>query len=230
MNPQSYKTLILSLFLITGGVQSILSQNPTSYFYENEFDIAFPVKGNWSIEAGIGNRGLFAEVEQGNTKGYQHQQIEINHFTHYQSSESFVLSLGLRYRVRDIFDPSETNEFRIIEQLEIASANRILHLEHRFRLEQRFREQTVHRARYELAISRPINEIFSWAAATEALYGISAHLKPEAEQRFSLGLENTSFKNVELELTFQYRIEDYSRNLAHEFFIITGVSLELQSD
>lgn len=227
MRQRFLKNFVLSIFLLTCGTHGIYSQNPAAYYYENELDFSIPLKAAWTVEGGIGNRGLLAEVEKDERSGYQHQHIEINHFTHYKFSEKLILSLGLRYRVRDVFDPSENNEFRIIEQLEFSSSHQSLPISHRFRLEQRFREQTVHRARYELALSKPINETFSWTAATEALYAVSTRLKPEAEQRFSLGLENSSFKNVELELTFQYRMEDYARNLAHEFFIITGVSLEL---
>lgn len=227
MSPQVSRIIILCLLIFALGVQNIFSQNTYSYFYENEFDIEFPIAKGWSIEAGLGNRGLLAEVEEEENSGYEHQHIEVSQFTHYKSSEDIVLSLGLRYRVKDIFDPSETNEFRIIEQLEFEPAKQGLPLTHRFRLEQRFREVTVHRGRYELALSKPINDIFAYSVATEALYAVSAHLKPEAEQRFSIGIENTSFKNLELELTFQYRLEDYARNLGHEFFLITGVSLEL---
>jgi len=179
------------------------------------------------MESGIGNRGLLAQTEEGETSGYQHQHLEVSHFTNYHSSDLLVLSLGLRYRLKDVFDASDANEVRIIEQVELEAANPVLPLSHRLRIEQRFREQTVHRFRYELGINKPINDVFSWSAATEALYAVSAKLKPEAEQRFSLGIENSSFKDLDLEITLQYRMEDYARNLAHEIFFITGLSLEL---
>jgi len=218
---------ILFIFIIAGGSHKGFSQNAVSYLYENEFDLIIPLNEKWSVEAGIGNRGLFAEVEKGESSGYRHQHMEFNHFTNYKTSETLVFSLGLRYRLRDIFDPSNTDEFRVIEQIEYEPANPVLPLSHRLRLEQRFREQTIHRMRYEFEVSNPISEELSWSIATEALYAISAHLKPEAEQRFSIGLENTSFENLELEFTLQYRIEDYARNPGHEFFLITGLSFQL---
>jgi len=227
MRVNSLSGFFLAMLFIAFGSLDGFSQNPVSYLYENEFDLIIPINKTWSMEAGLGNRGLFAEVENGETSGYQHQHIEINHFTTYRSSNFLVLGLGLRYRFKDIFDQSETDEIRIIEQVELESANPVLPISHRLRLEQRFREQTVHRLRYELEISKSINDVLSWSAATEALFAVSAHLKPEAEQRFSIGLENTSIPNIEFELTMQYRLEDYARNLAHEFFIITGVSLAL---
>ena len=227
MRVNSLRGFILAMLFIAGGSLDGFSQNPVSYLYENEFDLIIPLIKTWSMEAGVGNRGLFAEVEDGESSGYQHQHLELNHFTNYHSSDFLILSLGLRYRFKDIFDQSETDEIRIIEQMELESSNPVIPLTHRFRLEQRFREQTVHRLRYELELSKPINDVLSWSAATEALYAVSAHLKPEAEQRFSIGLENSSIPNLEFELTLQYRLEDYARNLAHEIFFITGVSLEL---
>lgn len=228
MKTINLKLIICCMFLFLGGNQRVFSQTSSAYFYENEFDLAIPVKEKWSLEAGFGNRGLLAEVLEGETTGYQHQHLEINHFTNYISSEFLVFSLGLRYRFKELFDEYETDEFRIIEQIELESSNPSIPISHRFRLEQRFTEHTVHRLRYELGYGKPISEVFSWTAATEALYAVSSHIKPEAEQRFSLGIENSSFKDIDLKLIFQYRIEDYARNPANEFFLITGVSILLK--
>lgn len=227
MRALSLRGVVCFILIIACSSQKLFSQDPVSYLYENEFDLAIPLNASWSMEAGIGNRGLFAKIEEGETGKYQHQHVEVNHFTNYHSSDLLVLSLGLRYRLKDVFDASDANEIRIIEQVEIESSHPLIPLSHRLRVEQRFREQTVHRFRYELAISKPLSDVFSWSAATEALYAVSAHLKPEAEQRFSIGIENSSFKDLELEFTLQYRMEDYARNLAHEIFFITGVSLDL---
>ncbi|GHA33777.1 hypothetical protein GCM10007103_14160 [Salinimicrobium marinum] len=204
------------------------SQNSKSYYYENEFDLSLPVGEKWSMEIGVGNRGMSQETLEGEKlSGYQHDHLEINQFTKYESSESLVLSLGLRYRFKELFDSSESNEFRVIEQLEFEPVNAVVPLSHRLRLEQRFKEHTIHRMRYEMEFSRPLNDTFEVGVATEALYAVSSREKPEAEQRFSIAVENTSFRNLELEIEFEYRMEDYARDLGHEFFIVTGVSLEL---
>ena len=214
---------ILFIFL---GSNLGFSQNSRSYFYENEFDLSLPVGSNWSMNIGFGNRGMLRErLEDGETSGYNHEHLEFNHFTNYKLGEPFVLSLGLRYRFRELFDSSETDEFRIIEQVEYNSSNSSIQLSHRFRLEQRFRKHTIHRVRYELEFVQPMGRVFSLGAGTEALYAVSPHLKPEAEQRFLLNFENTSFEDLELGLSFQYRMENYTRHLSNEFFIITGVSL-----
>lgn len=217
-------TLLIFIFL---SFNHGFGQQPKSYLYENEIDFSLPLKNSWSVDFGIGNRGLLAETIDGETSGYQHEHVEINQFTNYSSGESLVFSLGLRYRLREIFDSSNTDEFRIIEQIEIGPFPGSIPLSHRFRLEQRFRENTIHRMRYRLQFGKPINENFSWSTGMETLYSVSTRLKPEAEQRFSLGLGNTFFKDLELEIGLEYRMENFARNLGHEFFIVTGIGIDL---
>lgn len=219
------KIFVLAIFLFAG-LDLAYSQDSQSYFLENEFDLSIPVKGKWSMDVGVGSRGMLQERLDGEKiSGYKHEHLELNLFTNYATKESTILSLGLRYRFKDIFDSSETDEFRIIEQLELESVNSSF--SHRIRLEQRFRENTVHRLRYDVTYSTPISQDFSFSLGTEALYAVSTQLKPEAEQRFSIGLENSSFEDLELELGFEYRMENYTRDLAHEFFVVTGINYNL---
>ena len=75
----------------------------------------------------MGNRGMLQERLDGeNITGYHHEHIELNHFTNYQAKESVVLSFGLRYRFREIFDSAKTDEFRIIEQVKLEPFNTLI--------------------------------------------------------------------------------------------------------
>lgn len=221
------KMIVLGLFIFLCGPYAF-SQNSKSYFYGNEFDLSLPVKSGWSMNIGAGYRGMLQErIDGEKISGTQDEHLDMNHFTNYDSSESLVLSLGLRYRFKELLDPSGTDEFRIIEQVQLDPVNSNLRLSHRFRLEQRFREHTEHRIRYQVGYSRTINGPFNFIVGAEALYAVSADRKPEAQQRFTLGLENSSIEGLELELSFEYRMENYARDLAHEFFLITGLNFAL---
>ena len=216
--------LFLILFFL--GCNFSFSQDTHSYFSDNELEISFPAATDWSMDIAAGYRRLLQERFDGEkVAGSRNEHLELNYFNNYRAAESLVLSLGLRYRFKEIFDEAEANEFRIIEQVDISPINSLF--SHRFRLEQRFKEELEHRIRYELGFSREISSVFTFEAGTEALYAISAHLKPEAEQRFSLGIENSSFKDVDLGVSLEYRIENYTRDPGHEFFIATGISLSL---
>lgn len=226
MNSFSRKKFTLLGLLLFLGANFCYSQNPQSYFYENEVDLYLPLDSLWSMDIGVGNRGMLQESLDGEKiSGYQHEHLELNHFTNYLAKKNIVLSLGLRYRFKELFDAAETDEFRIIEQVQLESVNSSF--SHRFRLEQRFRENTIHRIRYDVAYSTPTSQNFALGIGTEAIYAVSNKLKPEAEQRFSIGFENSSFEDIELELGFEYRMENYARHLAHEFFMITGIGISL---
>lgn len=218
----------LLLPLLLSGNDALYSQNPHVFYYENEFNLEIPTRSAWSFEAGFANRGMLEERLEGErVSGYEHNHIELNQSNTYRASENLKLSLGLRYRFRKIFDADEANEFRLIQQLEYEQPDFPIDLEHRIRIEQRFREATIFRARYELETSHQLNNNFSLGAATEALYAVSPSTKPEAEQRFSLGLQNSSFDKLQLELKLEYRMENYARALENEYFVITELSYEL---
>lgn len=219
------KILFFMVLFFLGSYASF-SQNSKSYFSENEFELSFPVATDWSMEIGTGYRRLLQERMEGEKiSGSRHEHLELNYFNNYEVNKSLVLSLGLRYRFKELFNDAEADEFRIIEQVGISPENS--RFSHRFRLEQRFKEEVLHRVRYELEFSHSISPAFSFGASTEALYAVSTRLKPEAEQRFSIGIENSSIKDIGLGLSLEYRIENYALDPGHEFFIVTGVSLSL---
>lgn len=218
----------LLFFLAIPGSAFLHSQNSHEFYYENEFNFEIPTRTAWAFEVGLANRGLLMERMEGEQiSDYQHEHIEFNQFTLYSTSKNLTLGLGLRYRLREMFDAGETDEFRIIQQLEYEPPSSTLSLEHRLRIEQRFREATTYRTRYELEGSYPLNIDFDIGAATEALYAVSPSLKPEAEQRFSLKFINSSMDKLEIELVLQYRMENYTRDLENEYFVITELNWEL---
>ena len=226
---RSFKKLPFVIFpLLLLCSNDLSAQTPHSYFYENEFNVEIPSETEWSFEVGLGNRGMLQErMEGGRVSGYQHDHIEFNQFTLYNTSENLTLALGLRYRLREMFDPEEKDEFRIIQQLEYESSSSTINLEHRVRTEQRFREATIYRLRYELEGSYPLNNYLEIGAATEALYAVTSSLKPEAEQRFSIRFINSSLDKLGIEVAFQYRMENYAQNLENEYFVITELNWEL---
>lgn len=177
---------------------------------------------------GLANRGLVQERLRGEEiSGYRLEHLELAGFTNYHFRKSAVFSLGIKYRLKEIFNSSEINEFRLIEQLEFKSGPPALRLIQTIRLEQRFRNTTIHRFRYEWEVQQPFDERLYFLLRTEALYAVSVGLKPEVEQRFSVGFQASILENLDLKLDWEYRMEHFSRDLAHEFFFLSGISLDL---
>lgn len=221
------KTLFFLLFTVSG-IYFANAQDSHSVLLEPEFNVILQSEKPWSYSFGIAKRGLIKEVyEEEKISNYRTEHIEINHFTRYSFSSKFNISLGARYRFEEVFDDTGYDELRFIEEVEYEHSNWRFQPEHRFRLEQRIEEILSHRIRYQLGISQPVTKDFAVNLSTEALYTVASNRKPEPEQRFEIGLENTSFEKLELSLGLEYRLDNYIREPQREYFILTGATLNL---
>lgn len=222
-----FSILFLALVLL---VQSkpAKAQTPHSLLWEPEFDVTLPSDNAWEFSFGIANRYLFTTDFDGEQISEDDQQhFEVNQFTTYKTSGNSAVSLGFRYRFREIFEDSRHDEFRIIEQLTYKHRGVFLSPAHRIRFEQRFRELTIFRLRYRLGISQALNNEFDLSLSTEFLYSMVKDLRPETDQRFTIKVGNSSFKNLDLSTGIELRREDHTGAPSSEFYILTGASLQL---
>lgn len=220
----------LILTLISFSLPSILlAQSDTFVYWEPEFEMKISTESPWSYSFGIVNRSLhYKEVAGETSNDYNQEHIELNHFTTYKTSSNTSFALGLRYRFREIFNDSRYDEMRTVEQFVYKHPGSSIGLAHRLRTEQRFLNVvTVHRFRYRLAVSQPLGEDFLVGLSTEALYSVANERKPELEQRISLEFENSSLKNIDISLGVEYQHENYIYDLEKEFFLSTGITLNL---
>lgn len=215
--------------LFFGFVNSASAQStPRTLFWEPEFSVDLPSKNKWGLSFGIANRYLFNSHLDGERLNEDEQQhFEINQFTSYKTSENASVSLGFRYRFRETFEDNRHDEFRSIQQFGYKHRGMIFTPAHRFRFEQRFRENTIFRLRYRIGVSQPLGEDFGVGFSTEFLYSMVKDLKPEADQRFTIKLENSSFKNLDLTAGFELQREDYTGVPSSNFYILSGASLQL---
>lgn len=224
----SFLRLLLFLLYSFHGVNFAYAQDTHSVLLEPEFNVVLQSERPWSYSFGIAHRGLLLEVyEEEKVPNYYTEHLELNHYTQYTFNSKVSVALRVRYRFKDIFDDIEHDELRFIEELEYAHADWRFQPEHRLRIEQRLEDMMSYRIRYQLGVSQPISNEFSLTLATEALYSIAKSIKPEPEQRFEIGIENTSFENLELYLGLEYRLDNYIRDPQREYFILTGATLNL---
>lgn len=220
----------LCMFLICAlSSLSARSQTPSSYFFEPGFSLGFESSEKWSHSFALSNRTLLTQRLDGEEiSGAENEHIDLDHYTKYKTSASTAVSLGIRYRFRELFNDEKYDELRFIQQLDISHPESALDLGHRFRAEQRLKNiVTEHRFRYRFGGSKDLNEVFALGLATEALLSIAREAKPSLEQRFILELANTSFEDLEISLALDYEMADYNNELEHEFFLLTGVALKL---
>ena len=215
------------LFFLVLVVQHSHAQSNRQLFWEPEVELEISTETPWSFSIGAANRAQQFEVVDGERIGDRNQEhFELNSFIDYELTEMLSASVGFRYRFAEIFDDERYDEYRLIEQLNYANPTAWMSLKHRFRFEQRFRNViNIYRVRYQIGISEPLGSDFKAGLSTETLYSMAPGLSPELDQRFTLQISNSSIKNVELSVGFEYQYENYTRVAENEMFILTGVEI-----
>lgn len=223
-----FSTLFLAATFFCCVNTAVAQSTPRSFLWEPELDVTLPSENEWSFTFGVANRYLFYNELDGQRLAENEQQhFELNQFTHYKPSGNITLSLGFRYRFRETFEDNRHDEFRIIQQFAYKLRGMQFTPAQRVRFEQRFRDVTIYRLRYRVGITQPLGEEFGLGLSTEFLYSMVKNLKPEADQRFTIKLENSSFKNLDLSAGVELRREDYTGAPSSEIYILSGASLKL---
>lgn len=222
----SYITILFLPFLVSC---STFAQEVKTLMLEPELNFHISTDSKWSYTFGLANRGILIDKIDAETFSENStKHLEINQWTIYQTSEQSDLSLGIRYRLREIFDVPHENEVRIIQQYFYEDPNPLFDLEHRGRFEQRFRNsETIFRLRYQLGIWKPVTEKLSLGVTTESLYSVSPQSKPAPEQRIALLTANTFFKDLSLKIGVEYRMDNYLRDQENNLFILTWATYSL---
>lgn len=225
MTISSSRLFLLLVFILVAATSQ--SQN---FAIQAEPDIAINIDrpNRWSFNFGITNRDL---LYFNNTSQFRVNFVEISHFTSYEVGFYGKLSLGLRYRFNELFEDSREDEIRITQQYSRSRKYNALKVAHRFRFEQRFRELTIYRGRYQFSVEYPLNgeridqnEYFLVISA-EALLSMAKEEKPELGQRFDISLGKDIGNGNKADLGLQYRLEEYNLNSFHGLFLTGGLTI-----
>lgn len=229
MTKKSKIFLTLLPFLIFLCASNAFSQSAEALMMEPEFTVSISTDSKWSYNLGLANRGiLIDEIEADNYSENVTEHLEVNAWTIFETGENSDVSLGIRYRFRELFDPDNENLFRILQQYFFENSNTFIGWWHRARFEQRFGPRlTIFRLRYEFGLSKPLSDDFSLELETEALYSMSRQFKPQPEQRVAFNIVNTTFENWDFNLGLEYRMDNYVREQQNNIFVLAGGKLKL---
>ena len=220
------------LFLLLVFILVVATSQSQNFAIQAEPDIAINIDrpNRWSFNFGITNRDL---LYFNNTSQFRVNCVEISHFTSYEVGFYGKLSLGLRYRFNELFEDSREDEIRITQQYSRSRKYNALKVAHRFRFEQRFRELTIYRGRYQFSVEYPLNgeridqnEYFLVISA-EALLSMAKEEKPELGQRFDISLGKDIGNGNKADLGLQYRLEKYNLNSFHGLFLTGGLTISI---
>lgn len=221
------KFIIPFLFLLDSS--NVYSQEIETLMLEPELNFSFSTKSRWSFSLGLANRGIL--LEKINAESFSENQtkhLEVNQWTNYSLNDLSSLSLGIRYRIRDIFDVPNENEFRIIQQFYSGKVAPFEGWHHRGRFEQRYRPSImIFRLRYQLEYWKPLNKNSSLGFNIEALYNMSRKSKPAPEQRISIFGHHSFWENWEVKLGLEFRMDNYIRQQENSVFVLTWFTYNL---
>ncbi|MGB5941821.1 MAG: DUF2490 domain-containing protein [Leeuwenhoekiella sp.] len=208
------------IFVVTCQTQA----QQTEFYWQPETSFNYSPPNRWSFNWELNNRSQL----DADPKGFQAKHLEVSHFTTYESGFYGKISLGVRYRNRDWFE-ARSNEFRLTEQYNYAKYYNQFRLGHRARFEQRFfDDETVFRLRYRLALDFPLQGItlntgeFYTALSLETLYSLGKQQKLEFSQRLNWTIGNQIQDNLKIQVSVEYRKEDYLNPTANRAFIYTS--------
>jgi len=218
------------LIFILLGAQNLKAQENFSMLIDPDFSVNIDTQSRWSYNFNISNRDL---IYDDGAYDFEAQHLQLSHFTSYEVGFYSKLSLGVRYRFKEMFEKDDQDEVRIVQQFGHSRKFNLLKIAHRARFEQRLREITTYRTRYRFSVELPLSgqrvdpSEFFIIANTEALFSVGKEEQPKLEQRFSIALGNDIWEKTKATLGLQYRYEDYTGNPGSELFITSEIILSL---
>ncbi len=223
--------IFFSIILILMGTPAIFGQNKFNGFYEPYIKLEYDISKNYSQDITIEERTIWFDDE---SFKLDVKQIDLAHLSKLKLSDKSAVAVGIQYRFRENFDKDKKNELRFTEQYTFTTKPNVTEFEHRFRAEQRITSsETSHRFRYNYAVSRSFNksEIMKGNAYMigdlETLLTLAKTTKPEYEQRIGAGVGWALSDLIKIELVTEYRLSDFTQNLLHELYFLSGMKISL---
>ncbi len=219
----------LILFVIIISFSGRAQEKDFAVFLEPEIAVGIDPDNPWAYSFGVANRNI---VYNENKFQVDTRFIELSHFTGYSLNDNQEIGIGIRYRFEESFVENQDNEIRFLQEYENSRSYNYFELSHRFRIEERFREITSFRGRYQLSLEFPLdgsseNQEFTLETATESLWSLGKDELPELAQRISLGLGANLNQTTSASFGVQFRYEDYTHDPETELFIFTGLNLKI---
>ena len=211
---------------------SCLSQ--TSGLWDSEIALNTKLNSRWSLNANIGNRNLLTTYLGSEAFHFTARHIQAGINTAYEIGLYTKLGGGMMYRWNTLGDSDAENELRTTQQFSMARHYNALRIVHRWKADQRFKgSQLEHRLRYRFSTDFPlqglsldVNELYL-LFSTESIFNFGKDINPMWDQRLNTGLGFQLSKPIKLQLSLQYRWEDYIGATNHRMFVNTQLFYSL---
>lgn len=224
------QNILLFIFILMGTF-SIFGQKKFTGFYEPSINLGYDVTKKISQEFNLENRTMWYGEEG---SAFEVKQVDLAHFSKLKLNDKNSVAFGLQYRFRENFEKDEENELRFTEEYTYNTKPNAVEFKQRLRTEQRITSsETVHRFRYNFGVTRSFKgtKIKTGDAYIigdlETLLSVSKKSKPQYEQRVAAGLGLVISNLLKIEAIAEHRLIDFTQNLGHELYFVTGLKLSL---
>ncbi|TDT41865.1 uncharacterized protein DUF2490 [Maribacter spongiicola] len=220
--------LIVCLFL---GSFYAISQGNTTGYWEPDVAINYEVTPLLKQNFSLSNRNY---IYRNQKSELTIRQIEIAHFSSLTIDPYKSIGLGVQYRFREAFEEDKENELRLTQQFNTIKKTNSARFGNRFRIEQRIQPSTlVHRFRYRFAVDIPLKGLKIdigepyLVATTESLLSVGKSIKPMYDQRITSHIGWSISEHLKTQLGVQFRMENYTENTEHVFFLLNSFVISL---
>lgn len=199
---------------------SILAQEAA---LENNFAINYSIN-SWKLNTSLGHRSVREKI--GESTSTELAFLEINQFITKKISPKLSISFGYKYR--DINNIIDEIEHRITQQVALVHHKEHFRFVSRLRLEQRFRNQFIHRYRYRFSMDVPLNGVkldskeFYMVVSNEIILQ-KVKTGGRFDNRLSIGVGYVFSQVSKLQLDFTHRMEDLNDEIEHIPFVTTSL-------
>ncbi len=228
MRPYIFLLLLIILLSTPSGV---VGQDRFTGYQEPSVQIGYSLTDSYAHTFGVDERIYWYREGQ---LGWEVKQLDLSHFSDFSLNEKNRIALGIQYRFEKIFEKEAENELRFTEEYTYFWKASGIDFGHRLRAEQRIRSSfTAFRFRYRLDMQFPLRIKekgqggINFKANTETLITLAQMNPISFEQRIAVGIGCILNDVTEIELVAEYRLGDYTQNLSHELFFVTGLILNL---
>ncbi len=190
---------------------------------ENNIAINYGLN-SWKFNTSLGHRAIREKVGESSTNKLAF--LEFNQFITRKINPDLSISLGYKYR--DINNESEEIEHRLTQQAALIHYNNHIRLVSRLRLEQRFRDQFIHRYRYRFSLDMPLSGLKldskeCYLVASNEIILQRSNSSNRVDNRVSLGVGYVFSKLAKLQLDLTHRVESINKMSEHIPFVTTSV-------
>ncbi|MBU2950712.1 DUF2490 domain-containing protein [Tamlana agarivorans] len=197
---------------------------------ETAVNLIHPFSEKYSVDFTFRSRYF---LFRSRTWQYNQQQVDLYHFSNYIINKKNIVSLGVYYRNRDLFDTG-LGEIRITEKYNHITHYQHIRLRHKIRIEQRFLENTtVFRQRYMFEIGLPLKgETFDvgetyFTGSLEGLLSLSPHISTRTSLRTNALIAWKIAKTFKVKAGLEYRLNAFNQNTFSRLFLLTSAVILL---